>query len=199
MQESVRNYCQSRNLLETAKILRFNHKKTTKNIEQIFENFFTNVPKKGNKLSFNYNVTNNQSLLKKRLAKDTVVRRKQEVTKKSGVRKVKNVAENEIPESFLLLMDELCLGRKEARKFFENPCEWGYIKSDRKIFCTTKWCEFSVTMFPGCFNDHCTLVHKWGKFHCIYDNCKFEAYNQKGFKLHHNTHDKQNKGNFIIQ
>lgn len=52
-------------------------------------------------------------------------------------------------------------------------------------------------MFPGCFNDHCTLVHKWGKFHCIYDNCKFEAYNQKGFKLHHNTHDKQNKGKIL--
>ena len=23
-----------------------------------------------------------------------------------------------------------------ARKFFENPDEWNYVKSDRKIYCT---------------------------------------------------------------
>ena len=44
----------------------------------------------------------------------------------------------DIPESFLLLMDELCLDRKDALKFYENPDQWAYVKSDRKIYCTKK-------------------------------------------------------------
>ena len=50
--------------------------------------------------------------------------------------KQKKLHEYKIPKAFLSLMDELCIDRKNARMFFENPNEWSYIKSDRKIFCT---------------------------------------------------------------
>lgn len=46
--------------------------------------------------------------------------------------------ENKIPKEFLILMDELKLDRKDARKYYENKEEWTYVKSDRKIFCTVK-------------------------------------------------------------
>ena len=35
-------------------------------------------------------------------------------------------------------MDELCLDRKDALKFYENQDHWAYVKSDRKIYCTKK-------------------------------------------------------------
>ena len=43
-----------------------------------------------------------------------------------------------VPESFLSLMDELCLNRKDALKYFQNPDQWDYVRSDRQIYCTKK-------------------------------------------------------------
>lgn len=56
-------------------------------------------------------------------------------TIKVKTKKMKNIDGQVIPESFLSLMDDLCIDRKDARKFFENPKECTFIKSDRKILC----------------------------------------------------------------
>ena len=46
--------------------------------------------------------------------------------------------ETNVPNDFLLLLDELKLDRKDAQKFYENKEEWSFVKSDRKIYCTVK-------------------------------------------------------------
>ena len=52
------------------------------------------------------------------------------VKKQSPIKK-----EEEIPEQFLILLDELRLDRKDAKLLFENRDHWAYVKSDRQIFC----------------------------------------------------------------
>ena len=47
-------------------------------------------------------------------------------------------------------MDELCLDRKDALKFYENPDQWAHVKSDRKIYCTKK--GNGKTFFNHIFN-----------------------------------------------
>ena len=99
-------------------------------LEVIFKTFFDK--KCGNKLSFSYAV--NKHLLKKtNAAMDTNIKTCNQKLNRTKIHE-KNLVK--IPESFLILMDELCLDRKNARKFFENPTQWTYVKSDRKIFCT---------------------------------------------------------------
>jgi hypothetical protein len=102
----------------------------------MFEKFFDKKYEKSNKLSFTFKVANKNSMLKKRLATMNNAEHKYE-SKKSKKNKLEKGGEI-IPESFLLLMDELCLYRKDASKFYENADHWAYVKSDRKIFCTKR-------------------------------------------------------------
>ena len=37
-------------------------------------------------------------------------------------------------------------------------------------------------MSADCLTEHCIQIHKWGRFPCTYDYCKYEAYSQKCFK-----------------
>ena len=103
------------------------------NLEKIFEKFFESKIERKNLLSFRYNIDTKQTLLKKRLSRMSEINPCDSV--KIKPKKLKNIDGQVIPESFLSLMDDLCIDRKDARKFFENPNEWTFIKSDRKIFC----------------------------------------------------------------
>jgi hypothetical protein len=55
------------------------------------------------------------------------------------LKKVKKSKKNEeIPEAFLLLLDDLCINRNQAKTFFDNKDQWTFVKSDRKIYCAAK-------------------------------------------------------------
>ena len=57
----------------------------------------------------------------------------------SKVKREKSIKkEQEIPEQFLMLLDELRLDRKDAKLLFDNKEHWAYVKSDRQIFCVEK-------------------------------------------------------------
>ena len=107
-------------------------------LKEIFQKFFDTKCEKSNKLSFSFKIDNKNSMLKKRLANMNETEKNIREIKKPKKNKLKKNGGHEIPESFLLLMDELCLDRKDALKFYENPDQWAYVKSDRKIYCTKK-------------------------------------------------------------
>ena len=129
--DAIKNYCEKMNYLEALNAINDVETISSKKLEVIFGTFFEK--NSGKKLSFSYATSNKQSLLKKRLANMN------EDYKKSNEKVKKKKSEDDlekIPESFLILMDELCLDRENARQFYENPSQWAYVKSDRKIFCT---------------------------------------------------------------
>jgi hypothetical protein len=148
----IKNYCDRQDFKETCATLQNYNGKARGKFEDIFEAFFSKNNDLGNKLSFAFTVNNKQKLLKERLAEMNVknissskkyvvsneIRMKKNVVMNKSKNKQKKTVDNEMPESFLLLMDELCIDRKDARKFFENPDQWAFIKSNRKIFCTKR-------------------------------------------------------------
>ena len=137
--DSILKYCDDRNCSETLKELILTEKyerKKEPNLEKLFETFFQKgFPEKHNKLSFTFKVGKRRSLLKERLSKMNVIEPKSASRTQKRKKAEKEQKENEVPESFLKLLDQLCLDRKNARKLFENPDEWTYVKSDRTIFC----------------------------------------------------------------
>lgn len=139
---AIKNYCDERKLAKTAKIINAEDGNRSHQLMNIFIRYNEKRLKTERKLSFSYKVTSSQNILRKRLSDINVESvKKSKINKKAKINKIKlekTEPGEKIPESFLLLMDELCIGRKEARKFFQNPDAWTYIKSDRKIFCTKK-------------------------------------------------------------
>jgi hypothetical protein len=176
---SIRNYCDEKNFTESLKELPKYDYDNFIDLKQIFEKTLQNESK--NKLSFSYKVNYTQTLLKKRLASMNEKNVKSNASKKVRIEKTEI---DEIPDTFFNLMDELRIDRKNAKKFYENPQEWSYVISDRKIFCTKKGCKFSTLMQRGCFIAHCKTEHNWGNFPCPQTNCKFESYSQLCFKMH---------------
>ena len=135
---AIRRYCQERKLNEASAALGNIEDKILVDLHQIFQKFFDKKCEKSHKLSFSFKVDNKSSMLKKRLADMNNAERKFSEIKKPKKHKLKKSGSENIPESFLLLMDELCLDRKNALKFYKNPDQWAYVKSDRKIYCTKK-------------------------------------------------------------
>ena len=134
LENAIKNYCQEMKFLKSSAAMNHPQSIQTKNLEDHFKTFFDK--KSGNKLSFSYAVNPKHNLLKKRLANMNT--NLKTCNKKINAKKLQKKNLEKIPESFLILMDELCLDRKHARKFFENPSQWTHVKSDRKIFCTKK-------------------------------------------------------------
>jgi hypothetical protein len=66
--------------------------------------------------------------------------------------------------------------------FYENPSQWSYVKSDRKIFCTVRGCNFSTKLEDGCLAEHAEKMHAWGSFPCKFNDCKYESYSQKSYQ-----------------
>ena len=131
--DAIKKYCEKMNYLEAFNAIIDVETISSKKLEDIFGTFFEKHS--GKKLSFSYATSNKQSLLKKRLANMNEDYKKSNEKVKVNKKKSENNLEK-IPESFLILMDELCLDRKNARQFYENPSQWAHVKSDRKIFCT---------------------------------------------------------------
>ena len=127
---AIQKYFTVKTFTESLNSLKIEDENSSKvNINQIFTMFYKNEGKilDANKLSFKYN------LPKKKIKQNTII--SAETTQK--VISI-NSRVTKIPESFLALLDDLCLDRKDAEKFLRKSNEWAYVKSDRKIFCAAK-------------------------------------------------------------
>ena len=135
---AISSYCNQHNFQKTLKSLNEATGTTAKNyndqehsVLNIFEKYFTNEHEEEG-LSFTFNLQNKRSQLRNRLLEQSV---QTVVNKKAKVGRVKE-RKNEVPDSFLLLLDELGLDRKKAKLLYENKDQWRYEKSDRLIYCT---------------------------------------------------------------
>ena len=147
---AISSYCKKNNLQKTFKALNLitneidNQKKGDLSIVEMFEKYFAKKHE-GEELSFTFNLQNKQSQLRKRLLDQSV---QTVVKKKVRVRRAKD-RKQDIPDNFLLLLDELGLDRKKAKLLYENKDQWAFIKSDRLIYCTERG-TFSSTEI-NCF------------------------------------------------
>jgi hypothetical protein len=133
--DAIKKYCEKMKYFEAFGTMNNVESFSSENLQDMFENFYEG--KCENKLSFTFTVSNKQSLLKKRLANMNEDENKSDKAPKT--KRLKTSDESvKIPESFLTLLDELCIDRKNAKLFYENPRQWTYVKSDRKIYCTKK-------------------------------------------------------------
>ena len=100
-------------------------------LDKVFEKYF----KPKTKLSFNYDSTINEPkcLLKSRLMRMNVKTIKS--TKSGSITCTQKLTKEKMPDEFLLLLDNLCIDKKDARKFYENRNKWAYVTSDKKIYC----------------------------------------------------------------
>ena len=146
---AIRQYCLNNGFTKTAKKIKTVplNVDQSETIENVFEKYF----EKKNKskiftktgLGFSIKLPVGQMGLRKRLRdiditeeKVKVKTSKKEISKAKKEKSVKK--EQQIPEQFLILLDELRLDRKDAKLLFENREHWAYVKSDRKIFCIEK-------------------------------------------------------------
>ena len=141
---AISSYCKENNLQKTFKALNLkaddidNHKKATDgSVAKMFEKYFAKE-RGGKGLSFTFNLQRNRSQLRKRLLDQPI----QLGNKKVKVERVKD-RKNDIPDNFLLLLDELGLDRKKAKLLYENKDQWAFVKSDRLIYCTERGSVFS--------------------------------------------------------
>ena len=127
---AIRKYLEEKKFVESLKCMNNTNEIKIDSLNDLSEIFRKSYDKNSapQKLSFSYNVNNSQSLLKRKLSQMNA----NEPKKKKQAEKVKK---KKMPESFLLLMNELCIDKKDAKFFYENPTQWSYIKSDRKIYC----------------------------------------------------------------
>ena len=142
--DAIAQYCNDQTFSRTEKALRKDGKiNPAPSLIQLFEGYFE---KKSAPLSFTFQLSNDRSNLRKRLRdmESAPAVKKQKLsgpTKTLAKSKGKENAKEkvkEIPEQFLLLLDELRLDRKDARKFYENKSQWSYVMSDRKIYCVER-------------------------------------------------------------
>jgi hypothetical protein len=141
---SIRRLCENKNYDETSRAMQNgSNRKSAKDLKLIFLKNFKNKFENGNKstLSFTYKAST-KSLLNKRLSsmKVDTLKPSSNRSKSKKIKLVRIRSKEEIPDSFLskLLLDELCIDRINAKKFYENSNQWTFVKSDRKIFCTHK-------------------------------------------------------------
>ena len=105
-----------------------NKKAKEQTVMEMFETHFVKHERK--KLTFTYNSQNKRSQLRKRLLDQS----DHTVNRKVKVRRGKE-RKNDIPDSFLLLLDQLGLDRKKAKLLYENKDQWSYVKSDMQLYC----------------------------------------------------------------
>lgn len=176
-------------------------------VVDIFEKYFQ--PKlTTDALSFTFKLSDKRKELRKRIETMEGSTRSSKPKKKPKM-KISETADGKIPNDFLMLLDELGLHRKDATKLYENKEHWNYVKSDRKIYCTVRGksltevlrpdvyfiilrlnsngstvvgCDYETILGVDCLTEHCTETHKWGRFPCTYDYCKYQAYSQKCYK-----------------
>ena len=134
--DAVGLYCKTQNFQKTLTALyrATDNNKKSADLSEIFEKYF-NKQNGRQGLSFTFNLQNRRSQLRKRLLdnpSEAKVSRK-----KIKLGSVKD-AKNDIPDNFLLLLDELELDRKDAKLLYENKDQWTYVKSDRLLDCFVK-------------------------------------------------------------
>ena len=156
LNSAISFYCKENSLQKTFKALTLagneidhHEKRGDLSVAKLFEKYFAKEHE-GEGLSFTFNLQNNRSQLRKRLLEQSV---QTVVNKKAKVERVKE-RKNDVPSSFLSLLDELGLDRKKATLLYENKDQWRYEKSDRLIYCTElgkflskKLCSTKVNCF----------------------------------------------------
>ena len=147
---AISSYCKENSLQNTFNALTLaaneidhHEKEGDLSVANMFEKYFAKeLDAEG--LSFTFNLPNNRSKLRKRLLDSPVQNTKVKVARG------KDKNSNDVPNSFLLLLDELGLDRKKAKMLYENKDQWVFVKSDRLIFCTE----------PGTFSSHKIVLIK---------------------------------------
>ena len=136
---AIGRYCKEENFQITLKALdRRTDEKTQiekpaeRTVVEIFEKYFQ-PKKKQEGLSFSFNLTNKRSQLRKRL-QDNECNKPDEI-KRMNIMKARK---NDIPDTFLTLLDELGLDKNKAKLFYENKDQWTYVKSDKLIYCANR-------------------------------------------------------------
>ena len=192
LERSIRNYCAEQNYSDCLPDSPLSEKSDlTEDLKIIFEKFYAKNHLSEPKLSFTYNFRSKLPSNKKTFTNCN--ESSKNVTLRLNVPQKKLKSEKKIPEKFLLLLDELCIDRKNAEKFYNNKNDWTFVKSDRKIFCAKIGCEFSTNISNDCLKEHSEQAHKWGIFVCDYDNCKYAAYNKTSFLKHKSSHSNVRK------
>ena len=143
---AIGRYCKQQHFHRTLKALDQRTDKTPnskkdqkRTVVTMFENYLkSNNEEEG--LSFTFKLTNNLSHLRKRLL-DTEYEKRPVAIKKLKVIKARK---SDIPDTFLTLLDELGLDRKNGKLLYENKDQWTYVKSDKLIYCTERG-NFSLT------------------------------------------------------
>lgn len=139
---AISSYCKENNLQNTFKALNLittnvihNHENLGNlSVVEIFEKYFAKELKGG--LSFSFNLPNRLKAIRKRLGdNESNVLPMRKVKRERRDRSDRN---GDIPEMFLLLLDELGLARKDAKLLYENKEKWRYVKSDMQLYCADK-------------------------------------------------------------
>ena len=142
---AIMQYCKDKKFKETSNHMNISRTISSKNdLEKVFKIYINQIEQISSKLSFSYTCTlpDKQPLLKIQ----TLKMKEGQNNAKNRHNREKNLedkcktktVEDEIPEDFFILLDELCLKREDAKMFYNNPGQWNYVKSDKKIFCASK-------------------------------------------------------------
>jgi len=197
--DSIREYCVKYGLEKTAELLPTGESKSNVELEKIFRP--TKEKKvnamKGLGIVFKGNAQRDE--LRKRIRNmeechELKIKKRPKVEKKEKKNDVEEEEEDQIPEGFLVLLDELALDRKDADVLYKNKDQWKFVKSDRKIFCTETGCKFETTIGTDSLTKHCISAHGWKIYPCSYDYCEFEAYSPRSYKFHISSHKRAKDG-----
>ena len=145
---AVRQYCLNNGFSKTAKKIKTPDVKVedSESIENVFDKYFAKENRQKTGLGFTIKRLGQMDFRKRLRQVDiTVEKIKPKKAKKESMEIKKEKLkddEKEIPEQFLLLLDELRLDRKDAKLLFENREHWAYVKSDRQIFCVEQGIYF---------------------------------------------------------
>jgi len=202
--DSIREYCVKYGLGKTAELLPTGESKSTVDLEKLFRETETKKVDVMKSLGIVFKGNKQRDELRKRIRnmeechEQKYKKRPKEEWKENDQKrkyaKEANEKVDKIPEGFLTLLDELALDRKDAEVLYKNKDQWKFVKSDRKIFCTEQGCKFETTMATDCLKQHCITAHNWKVYPCPYDYCKYEAYCQRNYKIHINSHKRANDG-----
>ena len=89
-----------------------------------------------------------------------------------------------IPIKFINHILSLGFNKDDARRLYESKGNWTGLNSGGKVRCAERGCKFTVKLDSYELFKHCRAEHKWGKYPCSFENCKFIAYSKTALKIH---------------
>jgi len=193
---SIRKYCLKYGLEKTAGLLPAGNSSGNVELEELFPEKETKKIDVMKRLGIVFKGNAKQNELRKRIRnmEDNVETESKKPKKERKETRIRVEDDDKIPESFLKLLGELALDRKDAEILYRSKDQWKFVKSDRKIFCADKGCKFETEMTTDCLMEHCKSAHNWTPRACPYDYCNFECYSPRSYKKHVASHREANSG-----